>query len=458
MKYKFLLLMLLAVSLAHGQMPAQLTNAEKVYGLSKFWQEVNYNFVYLDKVDREAWDAYYIQLIDEVQQTSNDYEYYRLLEKFCAQLKDGHTDIYMPESIRKQLTDTDFGKYKIKLSNIDGKAIVTAVNKTGSREIPVGSEILKVNGMEVQEHIKAHVKPYISTSANHILEDWGVSKMLHGVLGTSLTIEYRIPGNEIRKLSLKREKAMEEEMLPNLPKQELLEFKWLDKNTAYLALNSFGYDSIIPMFESKLPELAKAKSLVIDLRNNTGGNTNIGFDILKHFVKDSVLYGSQSYTRKHLAAYKAWGRWTQESDTIGNPGATETYLAGKDLLMHDFENQPWKIEEPGQGILIPIVVLLGHNTASAAEDFLIFTENQDHIIKIGEPSFGSTGQPFVFELPKGAAARICTKKDTYPDGREFVGYGIQPDILVKKTVDDFINNQDPVLEASIDYLKELKLQ
>jgi C-terminal processing protease CtpA/Prc len=39
---------------------------------------------------------------------------------------------------------------------------------------------------------------------------------------------------------------------------------------------------------------------------------------------------------------------------------------------------------------------------------------------------------------------VCTKKDTYPDGREFVGYGIQPDIEVKATVQDFIDQKDPV--------------
>jgi hypothetical protein len=34
----------------------------------------------------------------------------------------------------------------------------------------------------------------------------------------------------------------------------------------------------------------------------------------------------------------------------------------------------------------------------------------------------------------GGSARICTKKDTYPNGKEFVGYGIKPDIEVKRTL------------------------
>ena len=61
-----------------------------------------------------------------------------------------------------------------------------------------------------------------------------------------------------------------------------------------------------------------------------------------------------------------------------------------------------------------------------------------------------------FELPGGGSARICTKKDTYPDGREFVGYGIQPDVLVKKDLEDFINNEDPVLEEALKHLSVKK--
>lgn len=74
------------------------------------------------------------------------------------------------------------------------------------------------------------------------------------------------------------------------------------------------------------------------------------------------------------------------------------------------------------------------------------------MVKIGENSNGSTGQPLLFDLPGGGMARICTKKDTYPNGREFVGYGVKPDIEVKLSVQDFIHRKDPVLKKAVDYL------
>jgi C-terminal processing protease CtpA/Prc len=56
-------------------------------------------------------------------------------------------------------------------------------------------------------------------------------------------------------------------------------------------------------------------------------------------------------------------------------------------------------------------------------------------------------------LPGGGIGRVCTKKDTYPNGKEFVGYGIQPDITIKKSLSDYLDGKDPALEKAIDYLR-----
>ena len=125
-----------------------------------------------------------------------------------------------------------------------------------------------------------------------------------------------------------------------------------------------------------------------------------------------------------------------------------------DNFYHDFPYEADTIRIRERRLVVPTAILIGHNTASAAEDFLIYADNQSHMIKIGEPTFGSTGQPMLFELPGGGSARVCTKKDTYPNGKEFVGYGVLPDIEVKKSFEDYMENKDPVLEKAIQYLNE----
>lgn len=147
---------LCAVSL-QAQIPRTLSNEDKVYGLSKFWQEVNYNFVYLEKVDRAKWDSTYRAMISIVQKTENDYEYYRELQRFCALLKDGHTNVNFPRSIDTLIMNAMFGKYRLFITNIDNKAIITRTNLSMKDEVPIGSEIVDVNGLPTREYIKRYL-------------------------------------------------------------------------------------------------------------------------------------------------------------------------------------------------------------------------------------------------------------------------------------------------------------
>ena len=51
---------------------------------------------------------------------------------------------------------------------------------------------------------------------------------------------------------------------------------------------------------------------------------------------------------------------------------------------------------------------------------------------------------------------ICAKKDLFPDGTEFIGYGIDPDIEVKLSIEDVINGIDKSLNIAIDSLSSNK--
>lgn len=442
-----------------AQIPDQISEQDKVYGLSKFWQEVNYNFVYLDKVDREKWDEMYKKAIMEVQNTPNDYEYYRVLQRLCAYLKDGHTNVFFPKEIQDNVYTSYFGEYRIFLSNIEGKAIITRVNASKKKDLPIGTEIIKVNGINTKDYIEQEVLPYIASSTDYIREDFGVQRMLQGYVGTSYELEFRLPNGDFKSMTLTHSKTEEQEVFPPFEDRELIDMKWLERDIAYVGLNSFSDWEISSKFNELIPELQKAKKLIIDLRYNGGGSTNIGIEIFKHITRDSVLYGSKMQSRLHIPSFKAWGKYATESDTINDYLQKKAYLSYRDEYYHNFEYSPDSTSTDdlkllkGNRIIVPTVILIGHNTASAAEDFLIYADKQEHITKIGEPTYGSTGQPLLFDLPNGGSARVCTKKDTYPDGREFVGYGIQPDIEIKKTLVDYMENKDPVIAKAIEFLE-----
>ncbi|MEO6977439.1 MAG: S41 family peptidase, partial [Mucilaginibacter sp.] len=101
----------------------------------------------------------------------------------------------------------------------------------------------------------------------------------------------------------------------------------------------------------------------------------------------------------------------------------------------------------------PVVLLVSARTFSAAEDFTVAFNYLQRGKLIGQTTGGSTGQPISFDLPGGGSARVCGKHDTYPDGKEFIGVGIIPDITIKKTVKDLWAGTDAVLEKALSVLK-----
>jgi C-terminal processing protease CtpA/Prc len=450
----FVFVLALAPALAGAQMPNTLSAADKIYGLSKFWQEVNYNFVYLNKVDRAAWDSLYRSMIVSVQATKDDYEFYREMDRFCAFLQDGHTNIRYPQGVDSLLYTSMFGRDRLFLTNIDGRAIVTRTNPGLKDGVPIGSEITKVNGLRTQDYLRLHVTPYISSSTGYVRDDLAVQRLLRGPRGSRFEITFVTPAGEERRLALVHEKSMDEEVYPPFEKRELLDLTWHPGGIAQVALNSFGDRRIDTLFFRILPELRAAKGLIIDLRNNGGGSTGIGTTILRYLTNSRVLFGSRTSSRLHIPAYKAWGSWQTAADTGESEWARTSYLHFHDAAYHTFDWDPDTNAVADSALVVPTALLISHMTASAAEDFLIAADGQKHMTKIGQRSFGSTGQPFAFPLPGGGSARVCTKRDTYPDGREFVGAGVKPDIEITPTVRDFIENRDPVLDAALRHLRE----
>ena len=181
----------------------------------------------------------------------------------------------------------------------------------------------------------------------------------------------------------------------------------LEGNLAYVALNSFESGQVVDQWRKAFPEISKASAIILDLRINGGGDTDIGFQILRDLAAAPFL-GSRQRERKYDPTERARGTTMEFLDIPADP------------------RQP----RPGGYTSNPVVVLASAATFSAAEDFLVAWQNSGRGKIIGEPSGGSTGQLLPFTLPGGGTARVCTKKDTFPDGTEWVGKGIDPDLLV----------------------------
>ncbi|MGA1979323.1 MAG: S41 family peptidase [Sedimentisphaerales bacterium] len=403
-----------------------LSTEGKIYGLSKIWKEASYNFAFFDQIPDVNWDSCYQAFIPQVMATKSDWEYYLVLEKFFALLKDGHTRIFPPAELRNKYYGTATKQIKTRL--IEDKVIITEVldNALAEAGVRKGMEILTINSIDVNEYAKKYVSPYMFASTPQDLE---LQTFGHFLLSGSVTepaiIKVRDFDGKTRTHSIYRQPwLMEAEVFQGEP----MVFKILSNNIGYLKINNFvDTKDFRPKFDSIYTKILATDGLIIDVRENFGGATQITYYVLKHLSKEkfkTVNWKSPMY----VAANKAWG---MNKDWLE--------VEGKEI-------EPFK----DRAIYTkPVNVIADESSFSGAEDFCVGFKTMKRGKLVGRKTAGSTGSPLMFNLPGGASVLICTKKDMFPDGTEFVGYGIAPDIEVGVTIEDIRNGNDGALNAAI---------
>jgi len=437
-----------APSFAQIDTVANLSDADKLYGLSKFWEETSYNFAYFDHTHIN-WDSTYRAYIPKILATKNTWQYFLVMEKFCALLKDGHTDVGFPVQLL-----THKSRYKwIYIENFDKRFFVTDMPVQYKDMVPLGSELISVNGIPAKEYAEKEILPYISSSTDHVRWNNAAQMMFYGTDSAQVwhlklrspkgkMIDYNYQFHTVGTKWVRRS--------ANSP-YKVMDFKKIG-DIGYVKLNTFGDDTLIKEFKAILPQLYTCKGVILDIRDNGGGDTGIGAEILKYFT-DKRLVGSTWRTRDNVAAYKAWGIYALKDTTKFehlDDWHKKVELSAKGDYWYKGDTMTFDNDVKVQKITCPLIVLTGNNTASAAEDFLIILDGlKPRATTMGQRTYGSTGQPMPITLPGIDGGRICTKRDTYPDGRDFVGIGVIPDIEIPRNVNDVINGTDTVLDAAV---------
>ena len=403
-----------------------LDEDQRIAGLSRLWSEAKFNFANFDLVPELDWDALYTRTLPHVRAAADTAAYYQALRGFVAQLHDGHSDITLPAAVADQLQ----AQPGIRTSLVEDRVFVRELldPTLASTGIAPGMEIVAIEGQPVAAWAQAQIAPYqpASTPQDRAARTYERA-LLSGPLDLPVKLSLRDQG-----------KSMHEVVLPRMSAKAFdtaywggptFELKMLPGKIAYVRILHFGDRSAVDAFASRFAEIAGAAALVIDVRENGGGDSGEGYRLLS-MLTDQPFRTSRWQTREYVPANRAWSR--PEGVHKGEPG--EAQPDGKRLYTG------------------PVLLLTSARTYSAAEDFVVAFDAMKRGRIVGEATGGSTGQPLSFDLPGGGRARICTKRDSYPDGREFVGVGVQPQVVVHPRVSDLRAGRDTVLASALTLL------
>ncbi len=406
----------------------RLTAEQRVEAFTQLWSTVKFNFANFDLVPELNWDNVLSDYLPKAMRDQSNDEYILLLQECIGRLKDGHTSVGsswgngLPSACPP-----------LRIHSVVGKAIVTETVETEEIKatgIKPGDEITHVDGHHVQELLEKDIYPYIPASTPQARDLKAYPRILQGPKESAVSLNIKTPEGVVRKVSLTR-KASGLALLPRRTRLFGLEYRNLEGGLAYVALNSFSDGEIVQAFKEKFKELSRAKGLIIDVRKNGGGSSSNGDAIIRCLIEKAIPHTLWK-TPQHIAAFKAWGRpkkWFEGESRMIEPRQGENYLG-------------------------PIVILIGTETFSAAEDFVVPLHAAGRATIVGQKSGGSTGQPLQFSFLNGKIrGRVCTKRDQYPDGREFVGVGIIPDVEVHPTPADIAAGRDIVLEKGLKVLR-----
>ena len=276
---------------------------------------------------------------------------------------DPYTEYY-PESEVKELKNMLTGKYA---------GIGSVVRYNYQLGYTVISE--PYEGMPAQEAglKKGDIILSINDSTMKGKEVSYVSDRLRGEPGTSFILKVKRPSTgKVMKVKLTRRTIQ----MPFIPYYGLL-----DGGIGYINFNSFT-DQCAKDVRRAFIDLKKqgAKKLVFDLRNNGGGSVIEAVSIVNMFLpKDKVVLTMKGKLQRANNEYK-------------------TTVEPIDTLM-------------------PIVVLVSGNTASAAEILSGSLQDYDRAIILGTRTYGKGLVQATMDLPYNGQMKLTTSKYYIPSGR-----------------------------------------
>ena len=196
-----------------------------------------------------------------------------------------------------------------------------------------------------------------------------------------------------------------------------LHYRVLDDNIGYIRCASFE----TPIGEGNLDEMLSyllfCRGLIIDIRNNGGGNLTVAERLAGRFVHEKTLVG-----------------YMQHKTGKGHQDFSEL----EEIYMEPSSNVRWNKK---------VCVLVNRSVFSAANEFAVMMHCLPNVTLIGDHTGGGSGLPMSNSLPNGWSVRFsaCPMYDNHQQQTEF---GIEPDIAVALSNTSMAENKDDIIEAA----------
>ena len=352
----------------------------------------------------------------------NTYELLNLFGDVMERAKNSYVEEVSDEQLIEAAINGMLTSLDPHSSYMDGKDFKYMSEQTKGKfgglgiEVTMESGVVKViSPMDDTPAYKAGLKPgdYITNIDDESVVGMSLNDAvdrMRGKIGTKVKLTIRRFNEKPFDVTIKREEIKIQSVKTGIKGEDVL----------YIRITSFSEDvdtaisKAVKDAEKKYKD--KLKGIVIDVRNNPGGLLDQAVNVSDLFLDKGEIVSTRSRNEEDTVKYTA------------KPG------------------------DIAKGL--PIVVLVNDGSASASE--IVAGALQDHkrAVILGEKTFGKGSVQTVIPLDNHGAMRLTTARYYTPSGRSIQVNGIVPDIIVKPSKVEEIENNFELSEG--EYQNALK--
>jgi len=202
-----------------------------------------------------------------------------------------------------------------------------------------------------------------------------------------------------------------------------LRYTILDDNIGYVYYGSFQNGIGEGNLDEVISHLLLCNGLILDIRNNGGGNLTYAEKLAARFCNQKTLVGFQQHKT---------GKGHNDFSTL------------EAQYLEPSANLRWQK---------PVAVLTNRGVFSAANEFVKYMKCLRPVKIVGDRTGGGAGLPFSSTLPNGWTVRFSASP-MYDSERQNTEFGIDPHYHIQQTDEDFVKGKDTLIEFARKLLVE----
>jgi carboxyl-terminal processing protease len=389
--------------------PATLSRQDRIEIFEEVWKTINEEY-YDPSFNGINWQEVHDRYRPRAEGAANDLQFYTLFEVMLAELRDAHT-IFTHPHLPADNTFQPTGSVGISLREAEGKTVIVAVEPDSDAAhagVQTGMILRTVNGKTVEElfdEIRSH---FAGSSTERAMKSVMHSALLYGgFLGPSRTFGIEGFDGKTFDVPVTHFGARPSE-------SPVLTARRLPSGYGYIKFDGWK-PPVDEQFKTELAKLIDTPGLIIDLRGNGGGQTDVLLNIASIFFPKEVSFGG----------FKKRG---------GN-------------LERIVTHNPERIYKGA------VAILVDEGSGSATEVFTVSMQEYARARIIGRQTCGCVLNQWSKNLKGGGTLRWSARVYSSPKGRIIEGTGVIPDETVSLTISDLRQGRDAALEVAENSLR-----